>query len=114
MGWFDKDSKEVKIDPVRAEELKVLAKLITEEMKENNTDLIQRLHFEINQRFREVQAHLQIMDSNIELLEKKINIKELSDRQNYGQLTYKIEELNTIKNSYLNKKSVKDLKDEDF
>lgn len=112
MGWFEKDNK---LSPVREEELKVLAKLITQEMKADTKDLIDRLHFEVNQRFREVQAQLQIMDSNLELLEKKINIKELSDRQSYGQLHYKIEELNTIKNSYVNKtKNLKDIKDEDF
>ncbi|MFZ4714004.1 MAG: hypothetical protein ACOYL6_09845 [Bacteriovoracaceae bacterium] len=89
MLWF----KPKKNEAIRTEELKELAKLLTAETKE----VLQSFHLEVNNRFREVQAQLKIIDQNIELIERKIQSKDLTDRQTYGHIHYKLEELKDLK-----------------
>ena len=66
-----------------------VAKIVVDETKK----LLEDFQMEIQNRFKEVQAQLRIIDTNIELIERKMAIKELNDRQQYGQLHYKIHEV---------------------
>ncbi|MFW5887253.1 MAG: hypothetical protein ACOCUH_00490 [Bacteriovoracia bacterium] len=65
-------------------------------------------HLEVNNRFREIQAQLNKLDQNIEILEKKLFTKELQDKQQYGHIQYK---LNEVGNQRL-KKELDNLKEE--
>jgi hypothetical protein len=88
MLWF-----KTKKESVRSDELKELAKLLMIETKE----AMKEFHLDVNNRFREIQAQLKIIDQNIELIERKIQTKDMSDRQTYGHIHYKLEELKDLK-----------------
>ena len=53
------------------------------------------IHFqvEVNNQFKEVKSHIRQLDTNIEIIDKKLSKKEFADKQQYGQLHYKLNEV---------------------
>ena len=78
-----------KLPSNHTENAKETAKLVVEEVNQ----LLSNHQNEINKRIDELKAHIRTIDTNIELLERKIILKELSDRKQYGQLHYKLNEV---------------------
>lgn len=70
-------------------EVKEIASALLTETKQ----VFEAYQLEMNSRLREIQAQLKVMDQNIEILDKKLSHKEHTDRQTYGQLHYRLEEL---------------------
>lgn len=101
MLWWKK-----KEPAVRTEELKELATLLTEETK----NVLREFQLEVNHRFQEVQAQLRLIDSNIEIIERKILNKDMTDRQTYGHIHYKLEELKDLKRDLARKSTQKNIK----
>jgi len=71
---------------------KKLAKLVADLVIEKTTEVFKSFQIEINDRFREVKAQIRQLDTNLELLERKIVIKDLNDKHQYGQIHYKLHE----------------------
>jgi hypothetical protein len=70
-------------------EISQIAKALLTETK----SVFESYQLEMNSRLREIQAQLRVMDQNIEILDKKLSLKEHTDKQTYGQLHYRLEEL---------------------
>lgn len=69
------------------------AREITDMVVAETKKIFESFHLEVNNRFREIQAQMKQIDTNIELLERKIVIKEMNDRHEYGHLHYKLHEV---------------------
>ncbi len=85
LSWFKKK--------LSSDEIQAIAQAVTLETKES----LQTIRLEMNQRFSELEIRLKNLDKNIEIMEKKILSKDLTDRQAYGQLHYQLEELKTLR-----------------
>ncbi len=69
------------------------ARTITDMVVGETKKIFELFHLEVNNRFREIQAQIRQLDTNIELLERKLVIKDMSDKRKYGQLHYKLHEV---------------------
>ena len=69
-----------------------IAELVVQKSNEKMT----QFQIEVNNRFKEVQAQLNQLDTNISLIDKKLSVKELKDRQDYGQMKYRISQLDSL------------------
>ena len=81
----------------KGQESRDQAKLIAETVIVETKAIFQNFQTEINDRFREIQAQLRQLDTNLELLERKIVIKEMQDKQSMGQMHYKLHEVKNHK-----------------
>ena len=66
-----------------------MAQIIVDKTNERLT------HFqvEVNHRFNEVQSQIRQLDTNIEIIDQKLSKKDFADKQQYGQLHYKLNEV---------------------
>lgn len=72
---------------------KVEAETITHMVVDHVGDLLKDLQLKQDQRFNEIQAHLNELNLSIQSVDKKLHIKDIQDKQNYGQLHYKLHEV---------------------
>jgi len=73
----------------KQEDAREIAALVVSETKK----ALDEFSNEIDLRFKEVQAQLRKIDDNFDVLEQKLQLKDLQDKQQYGHLTYKIHEV---------------------
>ncbi len=62
-------------------------------INEHTTKLFEKLHLDLNLKFTEIYTKLETIENKIELIEKDFVKKEFSDKQLYGHLKYKLQEL---------------------
>jgi hypothetical protein len=56
-------------------------------------DLIQQLRLDLSQGINQIQAEINDIKTSLEILEKRFNFKELKDKQQWGHLQYKLQEV---------------------
>jgi len=84
------------------------ARQISDLVKTDLEELFDKFNLQINARFKEIEARLIKLDRNLELLETRLTTKEISDKQTYGHLSYKMAEISNQKM----KKEVNQLRDQ--
>ena len=90
-GLFKKDSKQD----------------TTIELLKQMKSIMESLKLDQDHRFSEVKAHLSLLEQNIRDLEGRLLSKELKDRQQFGQIHYKLHEVKPTETSDDNGESLK-------
>ena len=62
-------------------------------INEHTTKLFEKLHLDLSLKFDEIYTKLNTIEKKVELMEKNFEKKEFSDKQLYGHLKYKIQEV---------------------
>lgn len=69
------------------------ANLIASIVVDQTNQQLEKYQLEINSRLREIKSQINIIDTNIALLDKKLSLKELKDKQQYGHIQYKMNQI---------------------
>jgi hypothetical protein len=75
-----------------------------DQINKHTSDVVDHLYNRLDMRFREVEAQIKEIELGLQQLETKLLVKDINDKQNYGQLHYKLHEVK-------NKKIEDDVKD---
>jgi hypothetical protein len=78
------------------------------EINKHTSEVVDHLYNRLDMRFREVEAQIKEIELGLQQLETKLLVKDINDKQNYGQLHYKLHE---VKNKKI-EEDVKDLQSE--
>lgn len=65
-------------------------------INEHTTSVVDHLYARLDLRFKEVESQIKDIELGLQQLETKLLVKDLKDKQHYGQLHYKLHE---VKNS---------------
>lgn len=71
------------------------AEQIAEIVVKRTNERLEVFELSLNNRLKELQSQIHLLDTNINLIDKKLSLKELKDKQSYGHMKYKIEELSS-------------------
>lgn len=78
----------------RRKEERIVSRIV-----EETNYLLKDLHNSLENQLSEISIRLDVIESEVELINKKMATKEIRDRQDYGHLTYKVQELSRRKAS---------------
>lgn len=71
------------------EEAQKIASVVVQETNK----LLKEYQLKVSEELHEIKAQLRQIDTNIELIERKINIQDMLNKQQIGQLHYKLHEV---------------------
>ena len=66
-------------------------------INEHTTQVVENLYSRLDMRFREVESQIKEIELGLQQLETKLLVKDIKDKQNYGQLHYKLHEVKNTK-----------------
>lgn len=68
-----------------------------DEINKHTSDVVDHLYNRLDMRFREVESQIKEIELGLQQLETKLLVKDINDKQNYGQLHYKLHEVKNKK-----------------